>query len=77
MQELWIKEAVSRAAAAKIANEVWSAALTEGPLEDTYRRAIEKVNSYQNRAVKDLMPEQRQTLARIKEVLRQHALFIE
>ena len=68
---------VSRAAAAKIANAVWSMSLAEGPLQTTYHRAIEKVRSYEDRAGDDLSPEQRKELARVKEVLRQHQAFIE
>ena len=68
---------MQKAQGAKIANAVWSKSLAEGPLQGTYHRAIARVRGYEYRAGENLSPEQRQTLARIKEVLRQHQAFIE
>lgn len=72
-----VNTVLSRAGAAKVANAVWSESLAEGPLQDTYHRAIEKVRNYENRAGNNLSPEQLQTLKSIKDVLRQHQVFIE
>jgi hypothetical protein len=52
-----------------IADAVWDAALAEGSVDTTYRRAMEKVTFYENRAGKNLSSERRQTLEEVKNLL--------